>query len=448
MIPEKWRRGEVAVVGLARSGLAAARWLTSQDVKVYASDISETSELRSRVQQLDADLVAVDLGYHDISRIGQASAVVVSPGIDPDAACVRVARENDVEVIAELELAARAMHDTKLVIVTGTNGKTTTVALAGSILSTGGLDSSVAGNIGRPLIELASGNSIPDWVVVEASSFQLHDCHELAPVVGVLTNLFPDHLDRYADLDSYYADKKRIFQNADSQSIWILNGDQPAVTDLAARAPGDRLSWSLVGRADAWYDRVGKQLMLGEAKLVERRDVQLLGDHNVANCLAAALTGQAAGVARDNIAEAIAGFAPLPHRLELVGTIGGVLWINDSKATNVASTRVAFESMDRPFVALVGGRHKGEPYDPLAQAGGTMCKAVVTFGEASGVVLEDLGAVMRVTVAGNFNEAFEAARDLSEPDGIVLLSPACSSFDMFENYEQRGERFRDLVLNQ
>ena len=430
LIPTEWVEKEVAVVGLGRTGVAVGEWLADHGARVYASDADDRPELAAAAERLRAKSVAVDLGTHDLERIGAAAAVVVSPGVPPTAAPLVVARQSGIPVVAELDLAVRALAGTRTVVVTGTNGKTTTTALTAHLLQAGGIKAEAAGNIGRPLIELAEADL--DWVVVEASSFQLHDAPNLAPSVGVLTNLAPDHMDRYDSLESYYADKKRLFQHGTDESVWILNGDDETVESLAGDTLGERLRWSTRSRADAWWDRASGDLMVGSAPLMERSRLSLLGDHNVENALAAILAAAAAGLDYSAIPAALETFQPLAHRLELVREVGRVLWINDSKATNVASTTVGLSAMDRPFVLLVGGREKGEDLRrliPHLQG----CRAVIAFGEAAERFRRDLGAAV------TWAQATAAGGD------VVLLSPACPSFDQFRDFEQRGDSFKEMV---
>jgi UDP-N-acetylmuramoylalanine--D-glutamate ligase len=444
---DEWRGPgrEVAVIGLGKSGVAAARLLRSHGVAVYASDAGTAPALALQVAQLrevGADAVA---GVHDLVRIGRAAAAIVSPGIAPGAPAVAAARSAGVEVLAEAELGLRCLRGARVLAITGTNGKTTTTALLAHLLAAGGLRAAAAGNIGRPLSEVALEERPPDWLAVELSSFQLHDMPDLSPVAGVLTNLSPDHLDRYAGLADYYADKARLFRNATPASTWITNGDDPEVCRMVMEVPGAHLCFSTEHMADGWYDRANALLRLGREALLPRRELLLLGDHNVANALAAALAARVAGVAPDALAEGLRSFRALPHRLEPVREVQGVLWINDSKATNIASTEVALSALDRPYVLLLGGRHKGEPYTRLAPrlAGG--CRAVVAFGEAGAQVRADLGGSVRIVDGGSFAEVLAMARRLAEPGDAVLLSPACSSYDMFRNYEDRGAQFRAAV---
>jgi UDP-N-acetylmuramoylalanine--D-glutamate ligase len=442
VIPDAWRRGEVAVLGLARTGLAAGRWLRGQGVDVYASDAG--TGLPGAADQLRALGAAVEVGGHDLTRIAAAAAVIVSPGVPPDAAPVCAARDAGVVVRSEIDLGASALPATRLVVVTGTNGKSTTTALVAHLLTAAGVPCPAVGNIGRPLIELALETRPPAWAAVEVSSFQLHDSPNLAPAIGVLTNLAPDHLDRYPSPDAYYADKRLLFRNARHESVWVLNGDAAAVEALAAGAAGVRRHWRLGTVADAWLDRHRASLMLDGTPLLPRDRLPLLGEHNVANALAATLAARAAGADPAAIARGLATFQGLPHRLEVVRTVGDVVWVNDSKATNVASTAVGIQAMDRPFVLILGGRHKGQPYTGLAPLLGR-CRGVVAYGEAGPLVEADLGSLVRLARVHTLDEAVTRARAWAVPGDAVLLSPACSSFDLFANYEERGTAFRALV---
>jgi UDP-N-acetylmuramoylalanine--D-glutamate ligase len=443
VIPPAWRTGEVAVVGLARSGRAVTRWLLAQHVRVYASDAGPGRPgVAEEVAALGAD---VQTGGHDLARIAAARAVIVSPGVPPDAPAVAAARAAGVPIHSEIDVGARAAPGTRLVAVTGTNGKSTTTALVAHLLSESGIPCPAVGNIGRPLIELALEPTPPAWAAVEVSSFQLHDSPGFAPAIGVLTNLAPDHLDRYASTEDYYADKRLLFRNATRASTWVLNGDDAGVLRLAEGVAGARRTWRLEDEADAWYDRGRGVLMLEGAVLLPRSELPLLGDHNVHNALAAALAARGAGADPGAVARGLRTFLGLPHRLETVREVRGVLWINDSKATNVASALVGLEAMTRPFVAILGGRHKGEPYTSLAPALRDRCRGVIAYGEAAALIRDDLGAAATITVVHAFAEAVRAASARARPGDAVVLTPACSSFDQFTNYEERGAVFRQLV---
>ncbi len=447
--------GEIAVIGLARSGRAAAMLLKKHGFDVYASDVVSSPDTGRCAEELRAQGIIVDVGRHDLERLARASLVVASPGIPPSARPLAFAREKGVRIASEVEVALNFLEGSRIIAITGTNGKTTTTALIAHLLRGLDLEAVEAGNIGTPLSEIASREQQPKWISLEMSSFQLHDTPSLKPDVGVLTNLSPDHLDRYASVEEYYSDKMRLFANADPNSVWVVNGDDRAVMGMVRDAAGHKYSFSITDPADAHLDARSNQLVVLGAPLLARQDLPLLGQHNVGNALAASLAVMAADrshqtqKARKGIAAALRTFRSLPHRLELVGEFGGVQWINDSKATNVSSTAVAIDGMERPTVLLLGGRHKGEAYTPLADAVRRKVKRVIAYGEAAPIIATDLRPVVDVVRLGSdFEEVMRAARAAAQAGEAVLLSPACSSYDMFSNYEERGERFRVLAAKE
>ncbi len=448
MIPAAWKDGVVAVIGLGRSGVAATRLLARAGVRVYASDAAAHpagGDAVAALRGLGAG-VEVELGRHDLAKIRAAAAVIVSPGVPPEAPPLAAARAAGVPVLAELDLGFRALAaGTRCIAVTGTNGKTTTTALVAHLLRVAGLRAEAVGNIGRPLSDVALAASPCPWLAVEVSSFQLHDSPAFAPDIGIVTNLAPDHLDRYPSVEAYYADKRLLFRNATAAQVWVLNGDDAAVLELARGVPGRRACFSLARPSEAWYDAARRRLLLGGQDLIAREELRLLGDHNVANALAAALAVHEAGVPPALLAKGLRSFAALPHRLEPVREVGGVLWINDSKATNIASTVVAVAAMDRPFVLLLGGRHKGEPYTRLAPLLADRCRLVIAYGEAADRIAHDLAGRVPLARGTSFADVLTRARAAARPGEAVLLSPACSSYDMFRNYEERGAAFRRFV---
>ncbi len=422
IVPEAWRRGSgtgiVAVIGLGKSGVAATRLLAREGMRVYASDASDhpyAGEAAAELKNMPG--VEVELGRHDLAKIRTAAGIVVSPGVPPDAPPLSAARHAGVDIVSELDLGFRALPaETRSIAITGTNGKTTTTALIAHLLSAAGLKATAVGNIGRPITDLALSTDRFNWLSVEVSSFQLHDSPHFAPDVGVLTNLAPDHLDRYDSAEAYYADKRLLFRNATGDDVWILNADDPLVLTLARGVPGRHVLFSLVKSTDGWYDATARTLQLGGESLLRRDDLHLLGDHNVANALAAALAVHEA---------------------------------DDSKATNIAATTVALAAMDRPFVLLLGGRHKGEPYTRLAALlPKDRCRLVIAYGEAGPIIEHDLAGAVTLERGSTFEDVMERARRAARPGDAVLLSPACSSYDMFKNYEERGATFRRLVENQ
>jgi UDP-N-acetylmuramoylalanine--D-glutamate ligase len=446
---EAWRASgrEVAVVGLGKSGVAATRLLRTERIPVYASDVGKGEQLESQAAELRAEGVAVDLGRHDLERIQRAAAVVVSPGVPPDAPPLSAAAAAGVPVVAEVDLGFSRLGHARCIGITGTNGKTTTTSLVAHVMASAGVKTESAGNIGRPLSDVAREGREPDWIALELSSFQLHDSPHLDPAIGLLTNLAPNHLDRYHGLAEYYGDKALLFRHARDASVWITNADDEAVQTMVSRVRGRHLRFSIRDRSDAWYDRTGRRLMLGDAAILARDELPLLGDHNVANALAASLAAREAGADPTRLAAGLRSFKAIPHRVEPIREVDGVLWINDSKSTNVTSTEVAVTALERPFVLLLGGRHKGAPYSPLIPLLKGRCRAVVAYGEAEPIVAADLEGALPVERAGSdFSVVLAAARRRARPGDAVLLSPACSSYDMFNNYEERGDRFRAAVL--
>jgi UDP-N-acetylmuramoylalanine--D-glutamate ligase len=436
---------EVAVVGLGKSGVSATLLLRDLGLAVYASDTGRGETFEAWARELRTAGAEVELGGHNLTRVAEAAAVVVAPGVPPTVAVLESARRAGREIYAEVDIGFLALKHTRCVGITGTNGKTTTTSLIAHILTASGIDAETAGNIGRPLCEVARAAAPPDWLALELSSFQLHDAPHLKPAMGVLTNLAPNHLDRYASLEEYYEDKAQMFRNADSTSVWVTNADDPAVVNMIRAVPGHHRRFSVKQRADAWYDREGQRLMLGRKEIMPRSALPLLGDHNVANALGAILVAGELGASAAGIAGGLRSFRSISHRVEPIREVNGVLWINDSKSTNISSTEVAIAALDRPFVLLLGGRHKGEPYTRLRDRLMGRCRAIVAYGEAGPQIVRDLAGSFPVVSAGSFEEVLETARGLAQPGDAVLLSPACSSYDMFRNYEERGERFRSAV---
>lgn len=444
--------GEIAVIGLARSGRWVAKLLKKNGYTVYASDAATNREVAGCAEELRSAGISTQIGGHDFERLRRAALVVVSPGVPPKAPPLTLAREKGIRIVSEVEVALHFLPRSRIVAITGTNGKTTTTALIAHILERLSGSAAKAGNIGTPLSEVALSAEPPAWIALEMSSFQLHDTPRLRPLVGVLTNLSPDHLDRYERVEDYYGDKARLFSGADSRSRWVVNGDDTRVREMASGVPGEHHAFSLRERADAFYDEGRDKLVLLGEPLIPRKEFPLLGRHNVANALAASLAvavaddSHRAPEARLTIAAALGTFRPLPHRLELVGEFSGVQWINDSKATNVSSAAVAIDGMERPTVLLLGGRHKGEPYSPLLDVMRNKIKKIIAYGEAAPLIERDLGRGVPLEVRGaDFEDAVGAARSAASPGDAILLSPACSSYDMFANYEERGERFRSLA---
>jgi len=440
----------VSVLGLGVSGTAAARLATARGAIVYASDAFAGVEQKAAAQALVADGISAEAGQHDMDRILHSDLVVVSPGISPFSEVRQEVSAAGIRTIAEVELAYGALRS-RVIGITGTNGKTTTTRLAATLLSESGISAVAGGNIGEPLSWTAIKPDQPDWVVVELSSFQLADLEHFRVDIGALLNLAPDHLDRYRDLQAYFGDKQKLFATGDSDSSWVLNADDPAVLDLAESVSDGAFRFSLDGPVarGAWLsdDAMLVGNIVGSDELwMPASDLPLVGMHNVANALAAAIVARLAGCPADGIGTGLRMECDLPHRLEPVEESDGVLWINDSKATNVAAATAAVRSFDRPIIMMLGGRHKGEPYSSIADAGQGRLKAIVAFGEAAPKIVAEMeNAPAQVSVENGMDAAVRSAARHAEPGDVVLFSPACSSFDMYPNYEARGEAFTRTV---
>ncbi|MFQ5678830.1 MAG: UDP-N-acetylmuramoyl-L-alanine--D-glutamate ligase [Gemmatimonadota bacterium] len=441
----------VAVLGLGRSGVAAARLATALGARVYASDASAGERQAGAAEALRAAGIDAELGRHDLGKILATRVVIVSPGIDPAAEVRQAVKEAGLPAVAEVELAFRHLRS-RVIGITGTNGKTTTTALCGHLLQAGGVDAVTAGNIGRPLSEIALLERQPGWAVVELSSFQLADLALFRPEIGVLLNLGPDHLDRYSNLDRYYADKKRLFANATPESRWLLNADDAAVAELSRGVPGEHYFVSLEGPSlpGAFVDPSGEHLWLEipgrRERWVRVDELRLSGGHNVTNALLAGLAAALAGCGGEAIAEGLRTFEGLPHRLRTVCERGGVLWVNDSKATNISATSMALRAFDRPVVLCLGGRHKGESYTTLEPALQGRARGVVAFGEAAPQIVRELAeSVPVLRVASGMEGVVRTAAELARRGDVVLFSPACSSYDMYPDYEARGRAFEEAA---
>jgi len=445
----------VAVIGLGASGVAAARLAVEKGGDVYVSDSRTDDAIAARRADLEGAGIDIELGRHDIERLVDAGIVVASPGIPPDAPVLRALADRGVRCVSEPEFAAR-FYPGSLIAITGTNGKTTTTLLVDHLLRAAGISAAAGGNVGGglapPASDLARANNPPDWIVLEMSSFQLAGVETFRPDIGVVTNLSPDHLDRYASVGEYYADKARIFGNADSDSIWVLPVADPDVESLAGDAPGRRFRFGDGPGSHAFVDDgVMTMRVEGEIEpLLPISDFPLIGRHNVDNALAAALVSRLAGAEPGGITAGLGNARALPHRLEPVRDENGVLWLNDSKATNVAATRSALSSLARPVVLLIGGKDKGESFSALATAMEGRARVVLTYGAVGPRAAQELaqaetwGTTIEL-VEGGLDAVVTRAAEMVHGGDVVLLSPACSSFDMYESYEHRGRHFAELA---
>lgn len=439
----------VTVVGLARSGVAACRLLRALGAEVTGTDARPAEGLGEPGAGLGALGVRLHLGAHPPEAFEEAELVVVSPGVPAEHEALASCRQRGVPVIGELELSYRVMT-ADLIAVTGTNGKTTTTSLVGALVREGGRPAVVGGNIGRPLAADALEVPGEGLVVAEVSSFQLETTDTFRPRVAALLNVTPDHLDRHPTVAAYAEAKARIFLRQEPGDWAVVNADDPGAA-LLARRVRSRLVWfSRVGPVgegafveDGW---IALRLDGREEPVCPVAEIPLRGAHNVENVLAATACAAWAGIAPARLRAAIRAFQGVPHRLERVRAWGGVLFYNDSKGTNVDATLKALASFHEPIVLIAGGRDKGQDFAPLAAAAARRVKAAVLIGEGRAKLGPVLREVTRVGEADSMRAAVREAAALAAPGDVVLLSPACASFDMFRDYEHRGEVFKAEVL--
>ncbi|MBP7797158.1 MAG: UDP-N-acetylmuramoyl-L-alanine--D-glutamate ligase [Thermoanaerobaculaceae bacterium] len=428
------------VVGLGASGVAAAHLLSREGWRVTVNDKADADALSDRLAQLPDKCESV-LGDHPVGLLDSVSLVVVSPGVPWDLGLLSAARERGVEVIAEVELAFR-FFTAPLLGITGSNGKTTTTALTGEILKVAGWKTAVGGNIGTPAAALVHDDEW-DAVVLELSSFQLQGCTTLRPRVGALLNLSPDHLDRHPTMAAYIDAKTRLFACQRPDDWAVLNRDDTPLHGL--RTPSRQVFFSLVDRSAEAHIAEGN-LVLDGVPLLPRRNLPLLGDHNVANALAAALLAARAGVSREAIATALAAFSGLPHRHQQVAAARDVRFVNDSKGTNIGATAAGLAGYPPGSIHLIlGGLGKGQDFHELAPAMVGRVARAYLIGSATEEIAAALADTVPFEVCGTLAVAVERAFALAHAGDTVLLSPACASFDQFANYADRGEQFARLA---
>ncbi len=442
----------IVVVGLGVTGRAAARFLSHRGASVRAVDSAAPETLAEAAAEMRDLGAAVELGPHRPDAFAEADLIVISPGVPHTLAPVAEAAGRGVEVLGEIELASRFMT-VPMIAVSGTNGKTTTTTLIGRILQGAGMRVFVGGNIGSPLIGFVDAGQEAEIAVVEISSFQLDTIDRFRPDVAVMLNVAEDHLDRYPDMDGYVASKARLFQNQTAADTAVVNGSDPRVRAMAQASPARRLvfGWSEDVLGDGGQGAVlsGERIRIRMAEVGEAAvpfgGFTLPGPHNRENAAAAVLASLAAGAGVAAVRAALDEFTGLSHRMEKVAVVRGVAFYNDSKATNVDAVRRALETFSPPVVLLLGGRDKNTDLTPLAQAAAGKVGHAVVMGEAAPRLKQVLAPVVPVTEAGSMAEAVAAAFSASRPGTAVLLSPACASFDWYENYARRGEDFRREV---
>jgi UDP-N-acetylmuramoylalanine--D-glutamate ligase len=435
----------VVVLGAARSGIAAAALLLRRGAHVTLSEARASFDGMDALERLG---VRLETGGHTEPTLRAADLIVASPGVPLEQPVIDGARRAGIEIIGELELAWRWLKG-RVIAVTGTKGKSTTTTLIGRMLEADGRQVLVGGNIGIPLSAQVERSTAETVHVVEASSFQLETTTTFKPWIALWLNLADDHLDRHPDLATYAAAKARVLANQDAGDIAVLNADDPVVVERSAGTAARRVWFAPSGRVAEGFvvdgDWIVRRTATARQPVVPTAAVELAGRHMLDNVTAAVAVCWAADVAPTAMRQGLRGFTGLEHVMEPAGTIGGVRFVNDSKATNVEAARRSIESFPRGVVAIVGGRFKGGNLRDLVPALRTHATGVIAIGDAAPLVVEAVGDVVPVTKAGSIAEAVERAYQQALPDGVVLLAPACASFDWFRDYAERGQAFKEAV---
>lgn len=441
---------KVLVVGLGKSGLAAALFLRRRGAQVTVSDIRSAEALGRDIPALLDEGIMVETGGHGLLTFRRQDLIVVSPGVPLDTPELVQVKKFGLPILGELELAAHFLKGNTLAI-TGSNGKTTTTSLCGEVLAAGGLDVQVGGNIGVPVIALVDNSRDDGWSVLEVSSFQLETTEHFHPQIAVILNITPDHLDRHGNFANYVAAKERIFANQTAHDALVLNADDDAASRCAARARS-RVFWfsrTRIIRQGAFVH--DGEILFRETeqsapeKILRLDSIPLKGAHNVENVLAAVCAARLAGVSAPAIRTAVDKFRAVEHRLEFVAKINGVDYYNDSKATNVDAAIKAIEAFPKGIHLILGGKDKNSDYRVMRPLLQERVKAVYTIGAAAEKIITHIEGAVPIVNSGTLAAAVNAAADAAQQGDVVLLAPACSSFDQFENYEHRGRVFKELA---
>jgi UDP-N-acetylmuramoylalanine--D-glutamate ligase len=441
------RGKRVLVVGLARTGAATALFCAARGATVRVTDKRSELEIGEPIEKLRTAGVSLSLGGHDESILRAQDLLIPSPGVAADAPLLLAARAMNLTVWSEIELAYRFLRG-RVIGVTGSNGKTTTTSLVEHILRNAGLRTILAGNIGTPLIACVEATRDETITVVELSSFQLELIDQFRPDISVFLNLTPDHLDRHHTLEAYAAAKARIFENQTPQDAAILNADDPATAPFAPSKPG--VFWfSRQRRLEQGAYLSGEQIIFRrkdrEEAILSRADIPLVGAHNLENVLAAVAATRLAGAAPSAIRDGVKSFAGVEHRLEFVSEIAGVRYYNDSKATNVDAALKALDAFPGRILIILGGKDKGSDYTPLQKPLRKKGVLALLIGTAAAKIESQIAGSVAIDRAETLERAMDIASHAAQPGDVVLLAPACASFDQFQGYEHRGRVFKELV---
>jgi UDP-N-acetylmuramoylalanine--D-glutamate ligase len=438
----------VLVVGLGKSGVASALFLQEQGARVTVSDSKQENQLSHEIPILLDRGITVESGGHGERTFRQQDLIVISPGVPVNAPALEPARKLGIPIIGEVELATRYLKG-KLVAITGSNGKTTTTALAGEVVAAGGFAALVGGNIGTPAITLVPESTDQSYTVLEISSFQLETIEKFHASIAVVLNVTPDHLDRHGTFEAYWAAKRRIFENQTGDDFAVLNADDAETLRMADGLKAQRRWFSRKKEVETGAFVRGEKIFYkdakGEREIMPVGEMHLKGAHNVENVLAAVAIGSILGIPPAKIRDAVRNFKAVEHRLEFVANVAGIDYYNDSKATNVDATIKALESFPRNIHIILGGKDKGSDYRVLRPLLQERVKRVYTIGAAAEKIESQIADAAPITRAGTLDVAVRKAAEAATSGDVVVLAPACASFDQFTSYEHRGKVFKDLV---
>jgi UDP-N-acetylmuramoylalanine--D-glutamate ligase len=446
-VRERAKNRLVGIIGMARSGMAAARLIQQLGGRPFVSDVKLGDRLTAETDELKKYNIDFETGGHS-DRLLESDFVILSPGVPRTIKIVKQLSESGIPVFSEIEVASWFCRG-GIIAVTGSNGKTTTTSLVGAILDKAGIENVVCGNIGVPFSDKVLGISKQGYVVLEVSSFQLELIEDFAPHVAMILNITPDHLDRYDDFDGYKQAKYRITENQKASDYLILNADDSVIDRNRIETGAQKVYFSTSRLMPTGVFKRGKSLVgivrEKEIPLIDTEQIRIPGLHNLQNAAAASLAALQLDIEPGPIADALREFPGVEHRLEDVGKVAGIRFVNDSKATNVDSVCHALRAFEAPLHLIAGGRDKGGDFEPVIPCGKGKIKEVILIGEAREKMFNALGKAFPVQFADSMEEAVKKAFEEASPGEIVLLSPACASFDMYDNFEQRGKDFKEAV---
>ena len=438
---------KVLIVGAARSGIASAKFLMARGAVVALTDQKPIEKWSPEALALKDSGIGLLPGEPPSWLLDQLDLVVVSPGVPATIIPIRYAERAGAEVIGEVELASRFLKG-RIIAITGSNGKTTTTSLIGELLRDAGMNVQVGGNIGKALISMVETSSDDGWTVAELSSFQLETIKTFRPTIAVVLNVTPNHMDRYETFNDYAGAKHRIFMNQTNEDVAVLNADDPTVSSWASGLRAQVMNFSVKRELDNGVFLRGRELVFHDRVLLNVDEMKLRGLHNVENTAAAFAAGLAAGASIESMNGTAKRFDPVEHRLEFVAEIEGVKFYNDSKATSVDATLKALEAFAHEpgkVVLILGGRGKKAPYAPLESLVRTKVRKLVLIGEDAETIASELGELAPFERASDMEDAVARSFDAAEKGDVVLLAPACASFDMFDSFEHRGKVFKEAV---